>query len=150
TQWVKAMTGLPDERFFKETYRLTQPLSPHASARIDGVHIDLNAFKLPLIENTPLIVEGAGGVLVPLNEDALVLDLIENLNLPVLVVARSTLGTINHTLLTLGALRSRKLDILGVVLNGPPNEGNKQAIEEYGKLPVIACIPPLGTACPAT
>ncbi|HEY9791544.1 MAG TPA: dethiobiotin synthase [Candidatus Obscuribacterales bacterium] len=150
TEWVKEMTRLPSDHFFDETYKLTQPLSPHASAKIDGTRIDMNAFKLPACDFAPLIVEGAGGLMVPLNEDAFILDLIEQLNLPVVVVARSTLGTINHTTLTLNALRARKLSILGVVLNGEPNEGNKQAIEEYGKAPVIACVPPMGAPTPET
>jgi dethiobiotin synthase len=149
TEWVKEMTRLPADHFFDETYKLSQPLSPHASAKIDGTRIDMDAFRTPRAEFAPLIVEGAGGVMVPLNEDAFVLDLIEQLNLPVLVVARSTLGTINHTTLTLNALRARGLSILGVVLNGEPNQGNKLAIEQYGHAKVIASIPPMGTVSPA-
>jgi dethiobiotin synthetase len=88
-----------------------------------------------------LIVEGAGGALVPLNQDALIVDLIAHLDIPTIVVARSTLGTINHTLLTLEALRKRNIDVLGVILNGPPNAGNAKAIEFYGDTKVLFHIP---------
>lgn len=81
--------------------------------------------------------------MVPLNEYAFVIDLIKKLNVPVLIVARSTLGTINHTLLTLEQLRRYRIPIFGVILNGPKNEGNKNAIEKYGKVTVIAEIEPM-------
>lgn len=140
TEWVKRVTGLKESHFISEAYRLERPLSPHASAKLDGVSISLKQLQLP--EGRPLIVEGAGGVLVPLNEDQLMIDLIKQLSLPVLIVARSTLGTINHTLLTLAELRRCQIPIKGVVLNGPKNEGNKHAIEHYGKVKVIGEIEP--------
>ena len=139
---VQRLTGLPPERFHASAYALRAPLSPHESARRDGVRISLEAFALP---KTPrfLLVEGAGGVLVPLNADALMVDLMRRLGLPVILVARSTLGTINHTLLSLEALRVRGLKVAGIVMNGPPNEANRRALEEYGKAEVIAEIPRL-------
>jgi dethiobiotin synthetase len=85
-----------------------------------------------------LIVEGAGGVMVPLNENQFMVDLMKYLDLPVLVVARGTLGTINHTLVTLEILRQNGLEILGVVLNGPPNSINRNAIKTYGHVRVMA------------
>ena len=115
--WIRSVTGFSDELFIPETYLLSQPLSPHASAMHDGVHIELKSFHLPDDEKYPrLIVEGAGGVMVPLNESQLMIDLIKYLNLPVLLVARSTLGTINHTLLSLELLRRNGLEVLGVVM----------------------------------
>lgn len=124
--------------------RLPRPLSPHLSARLQGVRITLE----PLLrhaaaqpETERLVVEGAGGLLVPLNESTVMADLIIALDLPVLVVARSTLGTINHTLLTLEALRARGRPIAGVIMNGPLNDDNRQAIESYGGVDVIAQIP---------
>lgn len=147
---VQAWTGLPTDHFLPETYALREPLSPHAAAAIDGVTIDLDAFEPPPADGRPLVVEGAGGLLVPLNDKALVIDLIARLGLPVLLVVRSGLGTINHTLLSLEALRSRQLPILGVVINGPRNPGNRAAIETYGRVPVLAELEPLPTLDPET
>jgi len=150
TEWIRKATGLPAWRFFPETYRLRRPLSPHAAALADGVEIRMSAFRLP---DTPpgfrLIVEGAGGVMVPLNEDCLMIDLIRQLDLPVLVVARSSLGTINHTLMTLSMLRARSIEVAGVVLNGPTNASNRFAIEHYGRVRVLAEIEPLDTINPS-
>ena len=140
TEMVRRLTGLPPERFHLSAYELREPLSPHESARRQGVSISLEAFELPKTRR-PLIVEGAGGVLVPLNGEALVIDLIRRLALPVVLVARSTLGTINHTLLSLEALRMRNIEIAGVVMNGERNEANRIAIETYGKVQVIAEMP---------
>ncbi len=137
TEFVRRRSGLGDEFFFDESFRLQNPLSPHASALIDGVSIQLKNFTLPDCSG-PLIVEGAGGVMVPLNEHDLLIDLIVNLSLPVVLVARSSLGTINHTLLTLQALRAKKVEIIGVVINGEKNEINRAAIEYYGDVPVLA------------
>ncbi len=142
TEWIRLATGLPGIHFFPETYRLSRALSPHASAAADGVRIDLSSFRLPKTEDH-LLVEGAGGLLVPLNERDFVVDLIDFLNLPVLLVARSTLGTINHTLLSIEQLKTRGLTVLGVVMNGPANPGNREAIEYYGKTEVLAEIEPL-------
>jgi dethiobiotin synthetase len=141
TDWVKSVTELPPVKFFQETYMLSQPLSPHASAKIDGVRISLDAFTLPDCPEPPLIVEGAGGLMVPLNETDLMIDLMQKLALPVVLVSRSGLGTINHTVLSLNALRARNIEVLGVVMNGERNPSNKEAIEQYGRAPVIAEIP---------
>lgn len=138
--FIQTLTQLPDSHFYPSTYLLRQPLSPHAAAEIDGVEIEMHRFLLPEFRQNTLIIEGAGGVLVPLNKDALMIDLIQQLDVPVIVVARSTLGTINHTLLTLHALRSCSISILGVILNGPTNPGNAKAIAEYGGTNVLAQI----------
>lgn len=139
TGWMRSVTGFSGEYFIPETYLLSQPISPHASAGHDSVKIELKAFKLPDDEKySHLIVEGAGGVMVPLNENQLMIDLMKYLNLPVLLVARSTLGTINHTLLSLEVLKRNGLEVLGVVMNGPQNQINKNAIETYGQVSVIA------------
>ena len=139
SEWIRRMTGLPDECFVPETYVLSQPLSPHAAAAIDGVCIKLSAFSAPDKETYPrLIVEGAGGVMVPLNNDHFMIDLIRHLKLSVVLVARSALGTINHTLMSLCLLRKKKIPVVGVVMNGPPDKINKDAIETYGQIPVIA------------
>jgi dethiobiotin synthetase len=138
TDWIRIKTALPEEYFHTETYRLIQPLSPHASAQAQGVRIDLGAFQLPKVTSRHLVVEGAGGIMVPLNEQDLMIDLMKKLSLPVVLVARSTLGTINHTLLSLEQLRRYELNVIGVVMNGPRNSTNREAIEHYGKVPVLA------------
>jgi dethiobiotin synthetase len=143
-EWVCEKTELPDTHFFNETYRLTVPLSPHEAARHDGVRIDLDSFNVPVIpESEHLIIEGAGGVMVPLNEKHLMTDLMKKLGAPVLLVSRSSLGTINHTLLSLEQLRREGLDVMGVIINGPRNQGNREAIEHYGRIRVLAEIDPL-------
>jgi len=122
---------------------LQAPLSPQEAAKRERRRIDLSSLALPDPGGRPLVVEGAGGVMVPINETALMVDLIARLGLPVLLVARSGLGTINHTLMTLEVLRRRRLPILGVVMNGQRNPGNRQAIEHFGAVPVLAEIQPL-------
>ena len=139
---IRALTGAREDRFVPTTYALPEPLSPHEAARRAGVNIDMEAFRLP-DGSHPLIVEGAGGLLVPLNEDALVIDLIEKLGLPAILVCRTTLGTINHSLLSLEALRARNIPVAGVILSGPDVPHNRAAIETYGKVRIIAHIPPL-------
>jgi dethiobiotin synthase len=122
--------------------RLPCPLSPHLAARLSGVVIDLQ----PLIDiaeqaHHTLLVEGAGGALVPVNDRDFMTDLMSRLALPVLIVSRSTLGTINHTLLTIEALRRRSLTIAGVVMVGPPDADNLEAIEQRGGIHVVGELP---------
>ena len=144
TAWVRRATGLPDSHFAPETYRLQRPLSPHAAAALEGVRIELEQFHPPeLARSAPLVVEGAGGIMVPLNDQHTMLDLMKRLGFPVLLVARSTLGTINHTLLSLEQMRRHGLEVVGVVLNGLLNPGNREAIEHFGQVAVIAEIEPL-------
>ena len=138
TAWVRRVTGLSAERLLPETYCLRAPLSPHEAARREGVQIEMDQLVLPARER--LVVEGAGGVMVPLNDAHLMIDLIAALALPVVVVARSELGTINHTLLTLDQLRRRDCPVFGVVVNGPANEANCRAIADYGQVRVLAAI----------
>lgn len=122
---------------------LKAPLSPHEAARRERTRVDLSSLLPPPATERPLVVEGAGGVMVPINEVALMIDLMERVGLPAVIVARTALGTINHTLLTLEALRRRSMPILGVVLNGQRNPANRQAIEHFGAVPVLAEIQPL-------
>lgn len=124
---------------YSECYSLKEPLSPHMAARHEGIRIDLSTINLPQTSN--LIVEGAGGVFVPLNDQYVMLDLMVKFNLPVIIVARTTLGTINHTLLTIQAIRQRGLTIAGVILSGEPNADNATAIEHYGNVSVLATLP---------
>ena len=137
TQWIQEVTTLPENHFFPETYRLQRPLSPHASAVAEGTRINLDIFQLPSTEDY-LIVEGAGGIMVPLNETHLMLDLMKKLDIPVLLVARSELGTINHTLLSLEQMRISGLEVFGVIMNGPRNPVNRESIEHFGNVTVRA------------
>lgn len=139
---VKKLARLDDKRLHPEAYLLKEPLSPHEAARREGITIEPDVFHLPKTR-APLIVEGAGGVLVPLTEDWLMADLMAQLSLPVILVASTTLGTINHTLLSLEALRNRHLEIAGVILSGPPADHNREAIEAYGQVDILAHVPPL-------
>jgi dethiobiotin synthetase len=150
-EWISENTGLPKTHFFDETYKLTQPLSPHSAARHDGIRIDLDSFIMPDVpESEHLIIEGAGGVMVPLNERHLMIDVMKRLAAPVLLVCRSSLGTINHTLLSLEQLRREELDVLGVIMNGPRNPENREAIEHYGRIKVLAEVEPLPFIDPLT
>lgn len=143
TKTVHALAGQAG-RALSDGVRLAGMVSPHLAARWAGQRLELGpllAIARAQSDSDRFVVEGAGGVLVPINESTLMADLMCELGLPVLVVARSTLGTINHTLLTLEALRARGLAIAGVVMNGPPNEGNREAIEAYGDTRVVGQVP---------
>jgi dethiobiotin synthase len=141
---VATLAGLPEWRIFPEAYRFAPPVSPHLAARWAGEKIDFAKIAVPRSAGTEvLIVEGAGGVMVPVNEREYMLDLMRHLNLNVLLAARSTLGTINHTLLSLGALRLGGVTVAGVVLIGEPNADNREAIETYGATRVVGQIPRL-------
>ncbi len=151
TRWIQEETNLPESHFFPETYRLTEALSPHAAAAIDGVEISLDRFRMPTPPHgETLIVEGAGGIMVPLNHEHFMLDLMKKLDIPILLVADSELGTINHTLLSLIQMQRYDLTVWGVVMNGPKNAGNREAIERYGNTQVRAEIEPLPEITPQT
>ncbi|WNZ22496.1 dethiobiotin synthase [Leptolyngbya sp. NK1-12] len=150
TEYVRRTTGLDASHFIPERFRLTEPLSPHASAAIDGVEIGLSDFQRPITTKPHLIVEGAGGLMVPLNQRDFMIDLIQHLDLPVCLVARSTLGTINHTLLSIAQLRRAQVPILGVILNGPKNPSNREAIAHYGQVPILGELEPLAAINPDT
>ena len=141
---VSSWTGIKEEDLPAEVYLFDDPVSPHLAAQRASAEIDLERIMLPKVTaGMPLIVEGAGGVMVPVNAHQFMTDLMRHLALPVVVAARSTLGTINHTLLSLYQLRDAGLSIRGVVLIGPPNADNKEAIERYGNVQVVGEIPPL-------
>jgi dethiobiotin synthetase len=137
---LKLLAELTEERVLPEVYQFVSAISPHLAAQRAGVRIDLAKIKLPA-GIPPLIIEGAGGVFVPVNERELMVDLMRQLGLPVLLAARSSLGTINHTTLSLAALRDAGVVVAGVVMIGAPNTENRAAIEEYGKVNVVGEIP---------
>jgi dethiobiotin synthetase len=141
---VASLAEISEARIIPESYRFRQPVSPHLAARWAGERISLKNVEMPEIApGAALIVEGAGGVLVPVNEREFMVDLMRQLKLPVLLAARSSLGTINHTLLSLGALALEEVEIAGVVLIGERNSDNREAIEEYGHVRVVGEIPRL-------
>lgn len=142
TNEVQHLACLPVERVFLPGRVYSDPSAPERAANLEQKQVTVADLSLPQTHR-PLIVEGAGGVLVPLNESEDMTDLMRAFAIPVIVVARSTLGTINHTLLTLEALRSRNIPVLGVVLNGPPTPHNRQAIEQHGQVQVLAELAPL-------
>jgi dethiobiotin synthetase len=146
---VRRFAELPDDRILPEAYVLPEAMAPHEAARRAGIIIDMAKLKPPATDRL-LVVEGAGGMLVPLTDKAYVIDLAAQLQLPVLLVGRSTLGTINHTLLSIEALRRRALPLAGVVINGPETPHNRAAIERYGEVNVIAEIPWLPEVTRAT
>jgi dethiobiotin synthase len=137
TEFVQRVSKADRSRIIPERYRLETPMSPHGAADIDNVSIGLDDFVLPEYDTKHLIIEGAGGLIVPINWKDTILDLIEYLNLPVLLVARSSLGTLNHTLLSLEALRNRGIEVFAVILNGEKHPSNKETIERFGDVPVF-------------
>lgn len=161
--WKPVQTGFPEDddtatverlglcasrELCQEGVRLPRPLSPHLSAGYSGKEIHLETLLGPFTAGTSAhswIVEGAGGVMVPLNASQFMVDLIAALRLPALIVARSRLGTINHTLMTVSVLRARLIPVAGVVLTGEPNADNRRSIETYGNIPVVAEMPHLST-----
>lgn len=146
TDFVKKVSGLQNDHFIPEVYRLTQPLSPHLSAAIDGKTIELDHFHWPdeaVIKNNFLILEGAGGVMVPVNRSHFMVDLMHQMVAPAILVCRSALGTINHTVLTVEALKRRNIPIAGFVMNGPVNRDNEKAVQDFTGIPHLGSIPPL-------
>jgi len=127
---------LSHAKIYPECYAYQQPLSPHLAARFEYETIDISKLVLP--PSNHLIIEGAGGVFVPLNANYLMVDWIKKINVPVIVVARTALGTINHTLLTLEALKKRHIPVWGVIMNGQPNPENQEAIALYGHTSILA------------
>jgi malonyl-CoA O-methyltransferase len=145
TAEVRRLGACVADEILDKGVRLRKPVSPHLAARLAGVTIDVEelADLLPEDSGSAWVVEGAGGLLVPVSERETIADCIWMLGLPVLVVARSGLGTINHTTLTLEALRARSLTVAGVLMIGERNAENRAAIEHYGRVKVLGEMPVL-------
>lgn len=139
---VADLSGLPQGRILPEAYRLATPCSPHRAAQIDGIVIDPARLALPA--QRPLVVEGAGGALVPLTRDWLMADQFALWGLPVIIVARTALGTINHSLMTLEALRARRVAVHGIAFVGEGNEDSEQTICLIGQVPRLGRLDWLG------
>ena len=135
---TEAVTSLVSNKFFKsfpEKYLLQTPASPHAAAKIDGVRINIGDFQLPGPELT--VIEGAGGCMVPLNDDEFVIDIATRLDCEIVLVSNLYLGSINHTLLTLHLLKSRDLSLKGIIFNGVPNPESERIILHHANTPCL-------------
>lgn len=146
-EYVARLAGIAPDRLLREAYRLTTPCSPHRAAEIDGLTIDPARLALPQVEG-PLVVEGAGGVLVPLTREETYADQFARWQCPVVLVARTTLGTINHSLLSIEALRARGIEVLGVAFVGEQNDDSEATICELGKVPRLGRLPRLDPLTP--
>ena len=146
TAEVARLGACGPQEIFASGVRLERPVSPHLAARLSGQPINIDGLVSAVRaepDTSRWIVEGAGGALVPVSDSANMTDLMTRLALPVVVVARTALGTINHTLLTLEALRRRAIQTAGVIMVGVPNADNRDAIERYGHVHILGEMPPI-------
>ncbi|HEY2582028.1 MAG TPA: dethiobiotin synthase [Mucilaginibacter sp.] len=140
TTKVKSLVTNQKSQFHPESYRLSQPFSPHKSAAIDGITIDPKKITLPDTDNS-LIIEGAGGLMVPLNNNFLIIDLIKQLKAEVILVSQNYLGSINHTLLSIYALNQHRIPVKGIIFNGLKDIYSKTFILDYTKVNLLGHIP---------
>lgn len=147
---VTRLGSISADRIVPEIYRLRTPASPHYSAEIDGIRIDADSLYVPDTGERPLVIEGAGGLMVPLNGSTLYIDVLERWRLPVLLCASTRLGTINHSLLSIEALRKRQIDILGIAFIGERNAETQSAIREMGRVRWLGRLPWLSPLTPDT
>ena len=139
---VRRLSGLAPERVLPELYRLNTPVSPHLAAHIDGIAIDAAGLDFPATP-APLIVEGAGGLMVPLTRETTYLDVFARWRAPLVLCARTTLGTINHTLLSIEAIRTRGLPLLGIAFMGDANTDSERTIVHIGRTRRLGLLPHL-------
>jgi dethiobiotin synthetase len=149
TELVARLAELPADRVIPELYRLTTPCSPHRAAELDGIEIDPKKLALPATDGA-LVVEGAGGALVPVTRSLLYADIFCEWGLPVIIVARTSLGTINHSLLTIEALRRRQIMVHGIAFVGEANDDSETTICEIGKVRRLGRLAPLDPIQPET
>lgn len=140
SETVLRLSGVSHQQILPEAYRLRTPASPHLSARLDGVEIESARLQPPEVEG-PLIIEGAGGLLVPLTDDLVFADLFARWRIPVILCARTSLGTINHTLLSLEALRQRDIPVFGIAFIGDENSETQRIIEKMGRCRLLGRLP---------
>ncbi|UTW61081.1 dethiobiotin synthase [bacterium SCSIO 12741] len=145
-EWVSH----PQLHIHPERHRLEHPMSPHAAAARENVQIEIKDFKTPEPVNSTLLIEGAGGLLVPLNDTITLLDLIQELQVPVILISRYYLGSINHTLLSAEVLKNRGIEVAGIVFNGEENAESKSVILDMTGLKELGCIPELEEVTPET
>lgn len=140
TSKVKGLVSNAITKFHTEAYRLTQPFSPHKSAAIDGITINPENFIIPITDNT-LIIEGAGGLMVPLNSNFLMIDLIKKLGVEVVLVSQNYLGSINHTILSIYTLKQYGIPVRGIIFNGPKEAASKDFILSYTGIKLLGDVP---------
>jgi dethiobiotin synthetase len=143
TMKVQALISNQVSKFHPEAYRLTQPFSPHKSAALDGIVIDINEIILPKTDNQ-LVVEGAGGLMVPLNDTHFIVDLIQKFEAEVVLVVKHYLGSINHTLLTLELLKQKKIKVRTLIFNGYKDEYSESIIKKNSIVKSILNLPNIG------
>ena len=143
SQLVAKLGGLSADRILPERYSLKTPASPHQAAAMDGVRIAMDSLDVPDAGGRPLVIEGSGGLLVPLDDTTLYIDIFARWRLPVVLCARTALGTINHSLLSIEALRHRNLDIVGVAFIGDGNPESERIICEIGRVRRLGRLPRL-------
>ena len=143
SQIVARLGGLSPERILPERYRLNTPVSPHQSAAIDGISIDIAALDVPDTGDKSLVIEGAGGLMVPLDQTTLYIDVFARWRLPVVLCARTALGTINHSLLSIEALRRREVALLGIAFIGESNPESERTICAIGRVKRLGRLPPI-------
>ncbi|NOJ41398.1 dethiobiotin synthase [Bradyrhizobium australiense] len=148
SELVARLGSLSPDRIVPELYRLRTPASPHYSAEIDGVRIDTDAIDVPDSGERPLVIEGAGGLMVPLSGGTLFVDVFERWRLPVVLCASTRIGTINHALLSIEALRKRQIRILGIAFIGERNVEPEMAICEIGRVRWLGRLPWLSPLTP--
>lgn len=147
SETISKLGQVPRRRILPEAYRLATPASPHIAARNDGVRIQPETL-VPPETNAPLVIEGAGGLLVPLTRQTVFADVFARWQIPVILCARTALGTINHTLLSLEALRARSVPIFGVAFIGERQEEVQDTIADFGGIRTLGCLPRLGSLTP--
>ena len=140
SQTVEKLAQVSKEKIIKEAYVFTKPLSPHWAAEIDQKAIDFDKLRLPKVQGS-LIIETAGGLMVPITRNFLQIDQIKQWNLPVILVCKSSLGTLNHTLLSIESLKRRNIEILGLVVNGEKHLDNPKTLVDFSGIPLIAEFP---------
>ena len=140
SQTVEQLAQVSKEKIIKEAYVFTKPLSPHWAAEIDQKTINFDMLRLPELKGS-LIVETAGGLMVPITRNFLQIDQIKQWNLPVILVCKSSLGTLNHTLLSIEALTRRNIEILGLVVNGEKHLDNPKTLVDFSGIPLITEFP---------
>jgi dethiobiotin synthetase len=150
SQLVARLGGLSPDRILPERYSLKTPASPHQAAAIDGVHIAMDSLDVPDTGGRPLVIEGSGGLLVPLDDTTLYIDVFTRWRIPVVLCARTALGTINHSLLSIEALRHRNLDILGIAFIGDGNPESERVICEIGQVRRLGRLPRLSPLTEST
>ena len=140
TQTVSRLSNINKKKIIKEAYVFKEPVSPHWASEIDNIKIKRELLTLPIVDK-PLIVETAGGLMVPLTRDFLQIDQIKDWDIPVILVCKSSLGTINHTLLSIEALKKRDIKILGIVINGNKHLDNPRTLNQFSGIPIITEFP---------